>query len=116
MNIKSLLPKNINIIYGNNNNIKKFFSHRRGVDDNKINVNAVYVVPCRDCSEWYIGETVDFSRRMYQHDYDLRVGNEHSAMYQHRYENNHKILIRDARVMCKVNGIFLKKKIGSIRN
>src|ERR1700755_2140036 len=116
LNIKSLLPKNINIIYGNNNNIKKFFSHSQTLNEN--NINVVYTIPCRDCSECYVGETVDFSRRMYQHDYDLRMGNKSSALHQHRCENNHKILIKDAKIICREKNIFLRKLLESfvIRN
>lgn len=62
MNIKSLLRKKINITFGNNNTIKKILSSVI-VQKGSKNDNAVYNIPCRDCSEclkcW--GD-IDFSR------------------------------------------------------
>lgn len=62
----------------------------------KTNMNAIYSILCRDCSECYICETIDFTRRLYQHKYDLQTGNVHCALYQYRGE---KILTTDAKVI-----------------
>ena len=57
-----------------------------------ISKNAgIYAIPCDQCDKVYIGETDDFKRRSYQHNYSLRTRGK-SALVSHEVSNNgHKI-------------------------
>src|SRR5215469_429700 len=66
-------------------------------------MGGVYKIPCLDCNQQYFGETCDFKRRLYQHNYALRVGDCNSSLHIHRAQLDHRISTKDAAFVIKSN-------------
>ena len=112
-NIKKFLPREFVLVSSVPTNIKKFF-HRQKISIKKDEHNAgVYQVPCKDCDSVYIGETVDFKRRKYQHKYSLQVGDENSALHRHRISNNHRIGLEEMKLLIKEDNVNKRQFIES---
>src|SRR5678816_506329 len=54
---------------------------------------CIYKIPCNNCTDIYIGETIDFIRRRNQHKDDLVTNKQNSALTHHRRNQNHRINI-----------------------
>ena len=52
---------------------------------------CIYKIPCRSCDKVYVGETIDFKRRIRQHRDAIRKGDSNSAVFQHMNNENHGI-------------------------
>jgi len=98
--MEKILHPDINIITNNCNNIGSFL---KNTNHNTVTSGGVYRIPCMDCESAYIGETNDFKRRMYQHEYALRTGDINSSLYNHRVEMNHRIRTSDAGLIMKTD-------------
>jgi predicted GIY-YIG superfamily endonuclease len=85
---KLISPK-INITTQYNNTIGNLTMHTKFQN---LNPPVIYKIECPSCNLPYIGETIDFDRRMQQHNRDLRMDNINSALVQHRNRTNHNFL------------------------
>ena len=73
----------------------------------------MYFIPCGGCDSVYIGETDDFSRRLNQHRYSLRIADESSSLHAHRSNLDHNIELGGAKVVYKTSNIRKRKFIES---
>ena len=80
------------------NTLKRKFTSKSRLSDGNENT-GVYRIGCKNCDAGYFGETNDFKRRIYQHDYSLRCGDRNPALHQHREEKNHTIDMSSARLL-----------------
>ena len=72
---------------------------------------CIYEIPCKQCNKKYIGQSgKDLTTRLKQHQYNVRVGNIASSLFQHMNEYNHAINWRNAKeiMYCKD---FVKRNI-----
>src|SRR5215469_4704573 len=96
--IDLLLRPSISVVTSGQNNVGRFV--RNNCQDSEVSA-GVYKIPCRDCNLLYIGETNDFKRRIYQHEYALRTGDCNSSLLIHRERLNHRISTNDASLILK---------------
>ena len=88
---KHLKDCNVIAVFRNDNTIKKATScFRQHPSDNSP---CIYKVPCTECDEFYIGETIDLQRRKREHRDSIRKGDNNSAVFRHLRDNNHPINI-----------------------
>lgn len=93
--IKNNLPSEIQTVQSNTITLKKVLKpHINTIENN----TGIYSIPCNNCPLKYIGETIDYTRRLYQHSYDLRFDNLNSSLTQHRRTQNHGININSAKL------------------
>ena len=79
---------NINVIFKNNNTIKKMLIKNSPPSGN----GCVYKIPCEICEKCYYGQTSkDLETRVKQHKYCVRSGQESSAIFQHVKNYDHAI-------------------------
>ena len=89
---KSILKNKFDtrLVFKYNNTIRKFLVKNSPAD--LVPGGGVYVVPCKDCSSCYIGETIKtLPTRINQHKYDIRRLNEKNSIFRHISENSHNI-------------------------
>ena len=75
-NIKKFIPEEFLIVSKVPMNVNNFFHKQKIFKQKDENNSGVYRIPWKDCESIYIGETSDFVRRKYQHNYALRIGDE----------------------------------------
>ena len=63
------------------------------IRNSPINKNGcIYEIPCNQCNRRYIGQSgKDLATRLKQHQYNVRVGNVASSLFQHMNECNNTI-------------------------
>ena len=72
---------------------------------------GVYVIPCKDCDNVYVGETGrNLDKRMYEHKRDIRVGNESSGVFCHVRDYNHSIDFQGSKLVFKSKN-YIKRRI-----
>ena len=102
----------IKCVYKNSNTIRKYFNVKR-----MQNVNpekpCIYSIPCRDCPKMYIGESINLERRKNQHRDSLKKGDNNSALFQHRNNNNHRICTEDTHKILSVGNTEKRKLLES---
>ena len=96
--IKRLFSNTVSFVQSVPNTLKRKFTSKSRLSDGNENT-GVYRIGCKNCDAGYFGETNDFKRRIYQHDYSLRCGDRNSALHQHREEKNHTIDMSSARLL-----------------
>ena len=96
--IQSILKPEICVISSSSNNLGCFLKNNL---NNTEKIGGVYRIPCLDCSRQYFGETCDFKRRIYQHNYALKIGDYNSSLHTHRMQFDHRISTKDASIVMK---------------
>jgi hypothetical protein len=108
--LRNSFPDNTNIVVRQSHRLASYFL----TPNNKIKHEAgIYVVPCNDCNKIYVGESDNFTRRINQHKYSLNVGDENSALHNHRINNNHNINIGASYLNTKLSDPNRRKFIES---
>ena len=93
---KLLKPLGINVIFRFNSCFKNILIKNSPQNDN----NIIYKIPCNDCNGSYVGQTSKaLDIRIKQHKYNVRNGNENSAIFKHISNYNHNI---DWENSCKI--------------
>ena len=105
--IKPIIPKNITFVPSNNIILKKVFKPPKS--PNPI-PPCIYRIPCSVCNLNYIGESIDYKRRIHQHQHDLNIDNQNSALVQHRQNNDHFINPNNSSIIKNINN-YSKRKI-----
>ena len=90
---------NITLINRCNNSIKSNF--RGKLKNNNVDIPVIYTTPCSDCSKNYIGESISFDKRMYQHNYAKRTLNSENAIVKHILDCNHDVHIENSSIIYK---------------
>lgn len=96
--VSKLIP-NVQLVTSASNKLNNLLRHPSTKSSNRPGV--IYEIPCRDCPQKYIGETIDFKRRLNEHAADLRRGNLLSSVVKHRENSNHFIDIQNAKPIAK---------------
>ena len=79
----------INLIFNYKNNIKNHLIQNK---PKNLDANGVYLVPCGDCSQVYIGQTgKSISLRIKQHKYSVRTNQENNGISNHANKFQHSI-------------------------
>ena len=110
--IKNISGPDIKIVTRCNNNLKQIFKHNSHEKSNDCGV--IYKIKCNDCSSAYIGESIDFNRRVNQHKNSFRNFDTNNAVVQHVLNSNHSVNINNAEVIYKENDTNKRKIIESI--
>lgn len=85
--VKLLKPLTINVAFKYNSSIKNIL-----IKNSPPSESGVYKIPCKDCNKCYIGQTgKNLEKRKSQHKYNIRTGNESSALFVHLSTENHRI-------------------------
>lgn len=108
--LKNCLPPEIRTVQSNTLTLKQFFKPHINTIDQNI---GIYQIPCNNCNLKYIGETNDFKRRIYQHQHDLQIDNQHSSLTNHRQNHNHSINLNSAHLTKIVHNTQSRKLIES---
>ena len=98
-NVKHILKNfNINIIFKNTNTIKNILIK----NSPSLNPGIVYSIPCKMCNKNYIGQTSKpLQKRISQHKYSIRTGQESSALFLHLRDYNHCIDFENAGIITR---------------
>jgi hypothetical protein len=104
--LMQILPKQISYTTKHHTTINGHALTPRLPNTNKP---LVYRINCPSCNIPYIGETIDINRRMYQHDYDLRMDNTNSALVIHRANTGHHFHPLEHEKIINANGTELRK-------
>ena len=75
---------------------------------------GIYKVGCSDCSDVYIGESDNISRRIQQHKYDRVNLNNNNPIVKHIINNNHTINFNNTEVIKKVSNVKQRKLLESL--
>ena len=103
---------NIKCAYKNSNTIRKYFNVKRMQNINPEKP-CIYSIPCRDCPQMYVGESINLERRKNQHRDSLRKGDMNSALFQHRNNKNPQICIEDTHKISSVENTERRKLLES---
>ena len=91
---------NVNIAFKFKNTIKKRVTHNS--NKNTAVDRGVYVIPCLDCNEKYVGETGrGLDTRMDEHKRACSVGMENSAVANHSLDLDHRIDFKNSKIVYK---------------
>ena len=110
--LNSYLNKcNVKPVFRNTNTIQKYVRNKTSSDEKRP---CIYEIPCQGCNKTYIGESIDFDRRKRQRRDSLLRGDENSALFQHRQNNDHVINLDDMRAMIYINDVDKRRLLESI--
>jgi hypothetical protein len=98
--LKSLTPDKVHLVTKLSSHISSAVFTSRSSDSREK--SGIYEIPCSDCPLTYIGETDDFKRRLNQHQYSLRVGDQNSSLHKHREEMDHRINLKGATLNVRI--------------
>ena len=71
---------------------------------------CVYSIPCKDCTDIYIGETgKSLEVRLKQHQSAYNRADENNAMFIHAWNENHRIDWKNAKVIIKCDNAERRK-------
>jgi hypothetical protein len=69
-----------------------------------IQMGGIYRIDCVDCDRFYIGQTGrDIKKRVKEHAYAVRMGNNANAIFLHMSSKNHRMNVQGARVIKMCN-------------
>ena len=98
----------IKLAFKYNNSISQMMISRKPKEQQD---KGVYVIPCKDCENVYVGETGrNLDKRMYEHKRDIRVGNESSGVFCHVRDFNHSIDFQGSKLVFKSKN-YVKRRI-----
>ena len=80
------------------------------------NSPVIYQIPCKSCQPptSYFGESIDFNKRKYQHQYAIRNQDTNNAIVKHMLDTNHNVHINDSQIIRRENNTNKRKIIESI--
>lgn len=95
------LGSDVTIAFKNHNTFKnRFFSHIKDPVPLGKQSELVYHIPCSECPLSYIGETMQYlSKRLSQHKYDEKKGNDETALAKHAKETGHHFDFEKASIL-----------------
>jgi len=95
--LKEIIPKNVQLCYRSSNSLRTSLVKTGGIRKENEVRGLVYGIPCADCDKWYIGETGNtLKKRIRDHRYAIKTGNESNAIFKHIKEMGHLIEIGKA--------------------
>ena len=101
----------INLIFSYKSNIKHILVKNSPLNDN----GCVYKIPCSVCNKIYVGQTGRcLDKRINEHKYNIRTGNENSALFIHTRDNDHLISFQNSSKYCNSNCWYSRNIIESI--
>ena len=91
-NFESIVPLlkqlDIKLVFNFKNNIKNLLIKNSPENGNGL----IYKIPCKDCSDFYIGQTSkSLTKRVQQHKYCVRSLNDNNALFLHSVDSSHAI-------------------------
>ena len=91
-NFESIVPLlkqlDIKLVFNFKNNIKNLLIKNSPENGNGL----IYKIPCKDCSDFYIGQTSkSLTKRIQQHKYCVRSLNDNNALFLHSVDSSHAI-------------------------
>ena len=100
--VKISKPLNINVIFKYDCTIKNIIIK----NSHKVEKNCVvYYIPCNICNKNYAGQAgKSYSEREKQHKYNIRTGNESSALFKYQRSYNHIINGNKGEIIFRSNG------------
>jgi hypothetical protein len=93
LKFKRILRKeNVAVIFSKGKTMQAELCRLKPKKDIQDMKNIIYKIPCKDCPLTYIGETQQFlQKRIYQHKYAVRTGDENNGLYMHNKITGHAI-------------------------
>lgn len=81
---------NVRPVFSYNSQIRSLYTHLKKEKDLLAASGVVYKLDCSSCDSSYVGSTTrPLNNRLYQHRYDLRVGNISTKLQEHSIHNDH---------------------------
>ena len=96
----------INVVFKYNNNIRNIIVKNSPSPD--VNI-GVYSIPCNICNRKYIGQSGKLlSKQLKEHKYNVKAGNERSALFIHKQNQDQDINLNESlvRVLYNCNKIY----------
>ena len=111
----ALRTNNIRVVHPSVNSIgSKLVKHRPPQSSSKNERAGVYVIPCKDCADSYIGQTgKTLSTRLGQHKDAVRLGNQNNSVFKHVREKNHAIDWKSAKMVYNSNDYYRRLVVES---
>ena len=101
---------NIQVVFKYDNTIKKTLIKNSPPSNSGI----VYKIPCRDCDQFYVGQTgKSLKTRISQHQYSVRMCQSSSGLFQHKAANDHHINWSEAKILAKSKCFYERNVIES---
>ena len=106
----TLKSQDINLVFSQNNTIRNKLV--KNSHTNNASNSGVYVIPCHDCDNVYVGETGrPLETQIREHKYACRTNTPNSAIAKHTLEIGHRINFKDTAVVCNVSNIAKRRII-----
>ena len=110
-NIANRLENKINVAFTNNNTLRNRLVKNSNRDKGKDDI-GIYIVPCKDCNQVYVGETGrNIMTRLDEHKRACRMGTQSNAIANHSLDLDHRINFKDASIICKNSNVAQRKVI-----
>ena len=94
---------NINVIFQYDSSIRRLLISNKPSDNE---VGCVYSIPCNRCDKVYLGQTgKTCSKRISQHRYNVRTGNESSGIFIHVRDEDHNINWKETKELYKSGNV-----------
>ena len=100
----------LKVVFKYTNTLKNILIKNSPPNDN----NIIYKIPCTDCNKIYIGQTSKgLDVRIKQHQYNVRQHHTNSAIFQHSFNEDHRINWHNSNKIIKSNNYFERNIIES---
>ena len=106
----------INVAFRYNNTIRSGLTKNK--DEMSVKDKGVYVIPCKDCDRFYVGETGrSLDIRIDEHKRACRYGLENSAVAQHSLQLDHRINFENTKIIYNDSNIGRRRVVkGAVIN
>ena len=101
---------NVQLVFSYNNSLSSKLVHNKDTVNNKD--VGVYSIPCKDCSQRYIGESGrGLSVRINEHKNACRRGQDNNMIAKHVWDRNHRIDWDSSKIIYKSNDIGKRRVV-----
>ena len=97
---KNLCKLDIQVATNTSTTIKDLTKKGREKQPPSQSKAGIYMVPCADCDQFYVGETArTLKKRIYEHKRALQLDNHLNALVGHRNTHNHNFDLQKANMV-----------------
>jgi len=87
--------------YKGTNKISRMYPPLKDKLDLKYSNNVVYKIKCKDCNEFYVGQSKNLGNRIRQHIDDIKHLSAKTALCAHSVNRDHRIDFNDVKILDK---------------
>jgi len=94
------LKDDITFTFRKLNSLNFLFTRTKDLTPFDKNCDLVYCIPCGNCSQQYVGETLQhLEKRLRRHKYDQAKGNDETALAVHSKTSGHKFNFDETKIL-----------------